>query len=60
MDGRSKSRTYKRDNSRLLNTAFKTKTIKERAKGHFLTSQIHTVKTLDLTVEYAFQLEAYI
>ena len=42
MDGRSKSRTYKRDNSRLLNTAFKIKSIKEEAKGHFSTSQTHT------------------
>jgi len=42
MDDKSKSRTCKRGNSRLLNIAFKTKSIKERAKGHFLISQMHT------------------
>jgi len=42
MDGRSKSRKCKRGNSRLLDVAFRTKPIKERAKGHFSTSQMHT------------------
>ena len=42
MDGRSKPTTCKRSNSRLLDTAFETKLIKERTKGHFSISQIHT------------------
>ena len=42
MDGRSKPTTCKRSNSRLLDTTFKTKPIKERTKGHFSTSQTHT------------------
>jgi len=48
MDGKNKSRTCKRDNSRLLDTAFKTKPIKERTKRLFLISQMHinTQKTL--------------
>ena len=35
MDDRNKSGTCKRGNSRLLDTAFKTKPIKERTKGYF-------------------------
>jgi len=42
MDDKSKFETCKRGNSRLLDTAFKMKSIKEEAKGHFLTSQIYT------------------
>ena len=42
MDDRNKSGTCKRGNSRLLDTAFETKPIKERTKDHFLTSQMHT------------------
>jgi len=42
MDGRSKFTTCKKGNSRLLDTAFKMKPIKERAKSHFSTSQTHT------------------
>ena len=38
MDNRSKSKTCKRGNSRLLDTAFKMKSIKERTKGYFLIS----------------------
>jgi len=41
MDGRSKFTTCKRGNSRLLDTAFETKPIKEKAKSYFLTSQMH-------------------
>ena len=42
MDGRSKPTICKRNNSRLLDTAFEMKPIKEKTKGHFLTSQMHT------------------
>ena len=42
MDDRRKSRTCKRGNSRLLNIAFEMKSIKEGAKGYFLTSQMYT------------------
>jgi len=42
MDGRSKPTTCKRSNSRLLDTAFETKPIKGRTKGHFSISQMHT------------------
>ena len=42
MDDRSKFETCKRGNSRLLDIAFKMKSIKEGAKGHFLISQTHT------------------
>jgi len=42
MNGRSKFTTCKKGNSRLLDTAFKTKPIKERAKSHFSTSQTYT------------------
>ena len=42
MDGRSKSRICKRGNSKLLDIAFKTKFIKERTKGYFSISQMHT------------------
>ena len=42
MDGRNKSRTCKRGNSRLLDIAFEMKPIKEETKGHFSTSQTHT------------------
>jgi len=35
MDGRNKFVTHKRDNSRLLDTAFETKPIKEKAKRSF-------------------------
>ena len=41
MDSRSKFTTCKRGNSRLLDTAFETKPIKEKAKSHFSTSQMH-------------------
>ena len=41
MDSKNKSGTYKRSNSRLLDAAFKTKSIKKGAKDHFSTSQIH-------------------
>jgi len=41
MDGRSKSRTCKRGNSRLLDIAFETKPIKEKTKGYFSTFQMH-------------------
>ena len=40
IDGRNKLITHKRGNSRLLDTTFKT--IKERAKGYFSTSWMHT------------------
>jgi len=42
MDGRDKLTTCKRGNSRLLDTTFEMKPIKERAKDHFSTSQTHT------------------
>ena len=42
MDDRNKSGTCKRGNSRLLDTAFEMKPIKERTKGYFSTSQMHT------------------
>ena len=42
MNGRNKFITYKRGNSRLLDIAFETKSIKERTKGHFSISQTHT------------------
>ena len=42
MNGRSKSGTHKRSNSRLLDAAFEMKSIKEGAKDHFLTSQMYT------------------
>jgi len=42
MNSRNKFITYKRGNSRLLDTAFETKSIKERAKGYFSTSQMYT------------------
>jgi len=42
MNSRNKFITCKRGNSRLLDTAFETKFIKERAKGYFSISQMHT------------------
>jgi len=42
MNSRNKFITYKRGNSRLLDTAFETKSIKERAKGYFSISQTYT------------------
>ena len=42
MDDKNKSGICKRGNSRLLDIAFETKSIKEGTKGHFLISQTHT------------------
>ena len=54
MNSRNKFITYKRGNSRLLDTAFETKSIKERAKGYFSTSQMYTSTQETLSNMFSF------